>query len=219
VRCSSTARPDRRPTRWPHGSRPTTRHLGRRASLPLSLSFRTGRTSAVRGGVALAAAPSAMRSRAPLRPGARSWAKALARDHTRGRVLAWQSASRPRASQASKRDRGLSAGASRPCGPWLAFSTDADSALCRGAVGGIRPLAGPSERARRWRRDRCRVWTCRDLSYLGWSGCWMKLPVAVSGVRCASWGRYSSRNTRATSSWREDTSVFSNRLLMWSWTV
>ena len=57
------------------------------------------------------------------------------------------------------------------------------------------------------------------LSYLGWSGCWMKLPVDVSGVRWASWGRYSSRNTRATSSWREDTSVFSNRLLMWSWTV
>jgi len=57
------------------------------------------------------------------------------------------------------------------------------------------------------------------LSYLGWSGCWMKLPVDVSGVRWASLGRYSSRNTRATSSWREDTSVFSNRLLMWSWTV
>ena len=57
------------------------------------------------------------------------------------------------------------------------------------------------------------------LSYLGWSGCWMKLPVDVSGVRWASWGRYSSRNTRATSSRREDTSVFSNRLLMWSWTV
>src|SRR5450755_1429331 len=49
--------------------------------------------------------------------------------------------------------------------------------------------------------------------------CWMKVPVDVSGVRWASWGRYSSRNTRATSSWREDTSVFSNRLLMWSWMV